>query len=549
MNWRLDVFPPNTDENFLGPLSSSQKAIYTNEEPGGIVGGFEWDIAGNGNCLQLRFDGSRFDPFSQTERLNIGPRDIVKLYHVTGVGSEVDALFTGIVTTCAAPKDSSVQTYVAEGFRRLFAEKVMDERRPLIASDLRTILSIWFSEYDDGVKEYPSLLPAPVSFIIPALTGYELSDFSAPFIRLDEALDLLAEAAPGYSWGVNANGSFFFTDEPFDPDTWDLRSSENVLAETLPIRSETLVTKVNLIVQSEAGRAFGYDIGTPDTITVSGPDDPTTDDYDPIPIVHPVEHAQHNSYGAEVARLIPEIDPFIGVTATAITSTGLSNPGNATDGSDSTYAHNNGSSSRCSIRSGTHSYFQPYYGLEATYRCLSGGVKLIIRRWDNSASEYVDYFYVTTPSGSSTLHTERFVIPRSAHAPTGSEPDRLAFEVLAYGLDAADDFRLYDFKIMALDEDTLDNIGTSLFVLPAEQPTRLTVEGYLSPRSNVQFTGVWGDEYTLPVSQSGYKVTTEDGEQTIFQLEQPDEDELVQVVANKAAGEARKASDRLRVSR
>lgn len=532
MEWRLRVYP--ADRAASGNSYGTPRATYDNASPGGIVGGFEWDIDENGGALQLRFRGSPYDPYIRSQRLDIRPRDIVQLQRMTyppGFPQGLPTtLFTGVITICANPKDRGVKEYVAEGLKRLVSERVLDERR--IAGTLDA------SAYVHTLTQLaPRTLPTQIVYDgRPADTGYDLSEFFAPFIRLSEALDLIAKAVPEASWGVDKSGRFFFGVR--DLGSLALGANE-ARADAQAIRAEEVVGRVVLIVAAQPNRALSYMPATETLLKDYGYSESV---YQPIPITFGYTSAAGAVYGApEIARQLPGLSGFREEAPTTTTSSGLTNITNAFDGDAGTYADSSltGGGFITTLNSSQ-------YGVRVTYRADSGDVRLYLERHQGATK--IDQFYVNLPSGDDTVHTQELVMPRSATAPEGSAPNTYKVRI-AFAVDTAGDFRLYEWQHLGLNYPTLINVAQSYLKEPAAQPTTLTVEGYRAPVSEITYTDEFGDSVTLPVKRTSYKLTVTEGMQTIFQLEQPEQTELAGVIARKAEDATVTAEEHARLNR
>ena len=184
MGWTLRIYTPTGGPHVSGSLI----AEYTEYSPGGIVSGFRWSRAPHGDCLQMEFA-------AVPKLVDIPPRAIVH-FLVDGVSA-----FYGFVARGWPAGDSRVRRYLVMGASYLLRYRVGSAIYNA-AADTGAIVRDLISQYGHPAIRYdPGLIPK---------TGYVLQKLEARWIDLHKLFSDLAAATPGISWGVDADGRFYF---------------------------------------------------------------------------------------------------------------------------------------------------------------------------------------------------------------------------------------------------------------------------------------------------------------------------------------------------
>ncbi len=253
MGWTLRIYTPTGGPHVSGSLI----AEYTENSPGGIVGGFRWSRAPHGDCLQMEFA-------AVPKLVDIPPRAIVH-FLVDG-----QSAFYGFVARAWPSDDGGARSYLVMGASQLLRYRVV-QASYTSTTDTGAIARDLISQYAHPAVRYdPSLVPD---------TGYTLSSLEAPWVDLHQVLNDLAAATPGVSWGVNADGYAYFR----AVSTTTSVRYEDGIHEPLPIEALEVWDEVILLAPKELGiGAFTYNTGAgygSQRVFLVGPELITDEDY------------------------------------------------------------------------------------------------------------------------------------------------------------------------------------------------------------------------------------------------------------------------------
>ena len=459
MSWELKVWTPN---------KATLKAAYTDASPGGIVEGFRWSVRGDGNCEQMRFS-------AKPSAVDIGPRDIVQLL-VDG-----QPAFYGYIETSWPSSDGRAREYVAVGAAELLQQRLMDAKT--------------YPQQDVGaiVRDIASRLLHPAitydSARVPD-TGGVLGLGPSVLVPLSRVFDDLARSVSA-TWGVDASGVFYFG----APSTSQTVGYEEHGLRWLPVEGEEVVTKVALwmalpTTPADAKtweRFSGVGVGYEER-------DPPNRYY-----VHYYEDALHATYGAEKAFVYQsEQAPWTPRGASGASGT-VSNPGNAADGDDSTYA---GGPGDLTVSPGAGSQ---RYAPRATFIYESteaGGTATLSHTCTNVGAITGEFLQVDLPNTGGTKRQIELVLP--VLGPSGfceSAGTKLEFA----GIPASG--KVYEVEFYEYDTARLDEYAKSLIRLPHQSPAEVEWDGYQPPARYLTVTGAPGGDLTGEVETWEYELT------------------------------------------
>ncbi len=307
--------------------------------------------------------------------------------------------------------------------------------------------------------------------------------------------------------------------------------------ERLPIDAQDIVTKVRLVIAGNvAGPREPYNTRTVDDFTRLGtPDTGHTVTAFPLPAVYEYESSEHATYGVTRSFALPEgVEPFLPPDDASINEPTLvsnfTNPGTPSairDGDPATYAELSGAGSftgqitynapataigwciRYSLV--TPSFTAPSFRyVMALQRHFSAGpvIHTLVQR---------DYQLISTDSITSPVDLYAVALhdARGEDENLGSGWSRSNVYTLNIIGDGGTQARIHKFYPLVLNEALLEDIAKSNVRLPASNPQRVTVTGYVPPDREHTIVGWPGGDFTARVAQHQYE-----HERTIIDFEQ-----------------------------
>lgn len=511
-NWKLLVWPANTTH--ANQTEANARATYSQASPGGILDGFEWSRAPSGDCKALTFWGSPSDHRGNT-RLDVGARDIIRLELDDDEDSTYTKVFSGIITENPHSRETRKAKVVAKGTWRLIKDRSLDNREITVRQDV--------AEYVDDISD---LIPTQVGYTKPSATGGELSEFYAPGIRLSEALELLAQSLETYETGVNEENNLIFT----HPSGSASIAYSTANLRRLPVNSEDICTKVNLILLSdEFGGVF----------------------------IHSYEDALHSTYGAEKTfilhrarnyqqKLTPD-DYDIDATAQQRSSQGGWEAWGGTVGAL-------GDDDPATIlRAYNEENTDPEILCQLSIR--HRGVRVAF-----DTATYVAWAYVEFSSGddrelflgydhnTSLASRIRWVGNQfSGYLAVNQEVSDVGLMASLSSSCSGYDVRVTEFIPYTYDTDAVDRVAKSLIRLPAQEPLELDVSGYVPPVPSVTVTGVPGGDVTGDTAEFRYTLSIDGGLRTVIDLEERSESDATRQIRIAAEQVTQVSQDTLRV--
>ena len=432
MSWDLRIWTPDR---------STLKASYTPSSPGGIVDGFRWSVAGNGNSKQMRF-------YAVPRLVDIGPRDVVQLL-ING-----QPAFYGYVETSWAPGDGKKREFVAVGAIELLRQRLMDLKTYAKQDVARIVRSIIYR------LRHPA-----ISYDIARVrdTGGVVNLGRSVLVPLYNVISDLAKTAGGVEWGVDSSGVFFFN----EAGRTTIIDYENHGLNWLPIEGEEVVSNVALLmaltVQPKDARAWSgyYGAGMPYTETPLGDNyyihyyrDPTYGDI----------YATEKAYVYSNA-LVPWAERGRSASGT------VSNPGNAVDTDVNSYAEGPGdlvvNSPNGTMRWGQRAAFV----YQSTMR---GGLAQLVLSGSDLGNTNTKVVEIVLPYTGGERRLIELVMPST---PGGLE-NRSTYLSLSYVPDGA---RIYDARIYEFDSARLDKYAKNLVRLPFQSPAEVQWDDYRPP--------------------------------------------------------------------
>ena len=284
-----------------------------------------------------------------------------------------------------------------------------------------------------------------------------------------------------------------------------------ITTERLPIDAQDIVTKVRLVI---AGNRAGIEA---EEIYAFPSDEPLS--YFAWPITHVYQAPEHATYGAERSLALPEgFNPFLAPDDTEgipepTTVENFNNPGTPSairDGDPVTYAEYNGAAGGTGqiaypSRLDTVGFYlryeyAPQNSASANHilrlAVFNGGVLgtgYAVRRM--GATTGVNELYMIFPSDA------RFDL--SNGSPLASDLRRGSASLISLGTASC---RVYAFYPLRLDRELLNDVAKANIRLPAANPTRVTVKGYVAPDRSHTIVGWPGGDYTGVVAQHQYEL-------------------------------------------
>lgn len=455
LSWELKVWNANK--------STLQNTI-TDAAPGGIAGGFKWQLRGTGDTVQLDLSGIN-------ARMKLPPRGVVQL-KVDG-----NAAFYGIVPDPPSGKAPDVQQAQVLGGREALRVTLMDGkvyRNQGVYDIVRDILN----------RLCPPALTYSAALVGNGTgtdTGPTLSTYYAPTADLVTALDSLAKSA-GVTWGVDSTGAVFFG-----------RPSPAALSvayagqpwERLPVQGREVVTRSVLrVVTSRAGEEPKIYGAAREIAPGSwGFDAP----YLPATITKTATAADHAAYAASRAFEPPE-----GVALTkpaqlpvSGTSGSVADAANATDGNDSTFstvAVSGGAGGSLTILNGSSAV--RVVGFRLVYELDTAGADW----WNFQAS--INHQAGATPNSSATWalgktqqKTELLVI-FPPHIIESGYSSLVGVYTLAAGT-----LKVYALEPIVIDETAAANVAASFLQPPYATPSEIKLKTLQTPTPTVTVTG------------------------------------------------------------
>ena len=279
--------------------------------------------------------------------------------------------------------------------------------------------------------------------------------------------------------------------------------------ERLPIDAQDIITKVRLVI---AGTFAGRDPHEAHATATADHPDPDAGfvRYFPEPVVYEHEDALHTTYGCTRSLALPEgFNPFLPPDSVLIADPiGLNmlDPTAVRDGDPLTFSAPSGGAGSLEYESSPL-----YVGVKARFKADVAPERLEVivtsgkaARWvgDSStpfavwaryaidAREMDDWYLILPPDA------------RNRSVNTASAPDSTPLGLLL--LAPLGDVEVHEFYPLMLNETLLEDVAKSNVRLPASNPQRVTVRGYVAPDRSHTIVGWPGGDYTGSVAQHQY---------------------------------------------
>jgi hypothetical protein len=468
MSWEIKIW---------NPTKTTLKATYTPSSTGGIVDYFRWEIGADGDCKRLVF---RAVP----RTVGIAAQDIVQL-RVQDGATWYNA-FYGFTENPFDVLEDTDQEYVILGMRSLLAKTTPNPRRYTV-TDLSTLVTATgTSNVDPGgyYGDLPQGVAYNVAKVSTALGGVA---WSYKLTALNDILDKLAGLANTLvTWGVDADGDFFFR-SPTGSTTIGYATGEyipqSVNASDVVTRAELIVSSENPAIITTRMKPTRINLQTPNTST------PGFTDFLGNPITYVKTNALHNTYFRSQFYQIGYVDAAdkSGVF-TSGTETRMTNIANAFDNNLATYANNSATinSFFTRIQSGK------ILGIEFEYS-TSNKPDLVVQfshGVERSGSVLIVILNADFPPTSG--HGFRNRVRIYCNYDGGDTVSQTSSTLDLYsttGIQAVDDFRIYDFKWLAFSP-RLDDLAASLIKLPAANVAEFRQNGFVPPVKTVTISSI-----------------------------------------------------------
>ena len=303
--------------------------------------------------------------------------------------------------------------------------------------------------------------------------------------------------------------------------------------ERLPVDAQDIITKVRLVIigtpggNRDADRISVHygetDLGTP------SPDHEYVE-HAPLPLVYEYEAPEHPQYRCERAFALPEgFNPFLPPTDASIpdpVAVGMSTPSAVRDGDPITYSE--GSSTPEAQQNSQLSYSLgsafKVAGYKLRYALTTDPVFRDLNRIAITSNIHVVEGVspadqrVDARQAHTLLSTDGIDAPEDLHAfalhdargsntnyesAVTSRTHVLAIRVAVTGSESFT-FRVHEYYPLILNEPLLEDVAKSNIRLPAANPARVTVRGYVAPDREHTITGWPGGDFTGAVAQHQY---------------------------------------------
>ncbi len=461
MGWTLRIYTPTGGPHVSGSLI----AEYTENSPGGIVGGFRWSRAPHGDCLQMEFA-------AVPKLVGIPPRAIVH-FLVNG-----QSAFYGFVARAWPAYDGAARGYLVVGASQLLRHRVVRAAYTTLMGT-GVIVRNLISQFAHPAIRYD---PAHVSD-----TGYALSSLKVQWVDLHQVLTDLASATPGVSWGVDADGHIYFR----AVSTVTSVRYEDGIREPLPIEALEVWDEVILIAPRELGIGeFTYNTGAgygSQRVFLVGPELITdyaiysTDEVyiAPSPLCTTNRGVNWFSCTKEQARAyMDDHNPDTGIRPTWSIVRQYSTPTRA----PAVYLD-------AVVLNGC--------GLIAAAYLASGGSEIL--SLGNSYRGWVSW-----PTRVRDGAVTRVIIQPNYCYGTGASP--------------SNDYALYEVGFSYWDAFAATRVAQALARAPYLSPSQVEVDGYVPPATTLVLLGAPGGDVRGPVAEVEYEYSVERGLRSLIRI-------------------------------
>ncbi|MFB9994071.1 hypothetical protein ACFFLM_19110 [Deinococcus oregonensis] len=486
LTWNLSIWPANKS----GPPKQLTQAA-----PGGIDGGFRWQLASNGNTVQLEFTG-------RNDLLALPPRAVVSL---TVDGSPA---FYGIV-----PDPASLESLDAEGLLAAGGEEAL--RLTLMDGKVYRNMGVYAIARDILSRLCPPSLTYSATLIGDGTgtdVGPSLGTYYAPTGTLQDTLISLAKSA-GKTWGVDAQGRVFLG----IPQTAALTVAyAGQPWRRLQVQGRETVTQAVLRVATAPSNGVQG---------VTQAADYSVLDYLPATVTSVATAAEHPLYHAQKAFSAPEGVALTGVLRTGtVDSRDLIDTANGFDADPATASTSTGITPYLQLADTTQRVIgvRLRYTLSAdataslnlTHLSTSGLVLPgdVLRLPLNATDTPTDIVLIGPPSAYMVAQGPLKSIGQvTATAPTGTT------NVLA----------VYDLALITVDEVAALRVATSYLQTPFAAPAELTLPYLAPPTESATVTGSPDGTVTGPTGLFEYEHTTQNVRTTKVRLGSTGSSDLV----------------------
>ncbi|GGR63047.1 hypothetical protein GCM10008959_26440 [Deinococcus seoulensis] len=537
------------------------KATCTQDQPTGIVGGFTW------NSTRL-LDGVTATLRARAPTLGVRNRDLIRL----SLGGQ--PIFYGPVVECPHPRDPNFGDVKLVGASDLLTRRVIGNEI-FENVDVAVIVRALVQQYRHPAITYDeSLIP---------LTGRTLTKFSMPFRKLGQALDTLGKTLDterGVPFGVLPDGRFFFATP--EPPTLALSVNDVQSLGLLTVSGDDAITEMTLIALSRAsgtnpnrvavyppgylaGTIIAYAFGRGGFSAYGLP-------YQPGTYTLKATSPGFEDYGLQGAAIVPDGADVLTRTLplSDLTSSGFTGVANATDGSGTTYAANDGAARApyLQFRVPVGADADPVVGMRAVYSLDMSGLDA-----SSFYGEITLQYAFTDPTGATTYQAEATfdyhlddtggavrevtsVRPLPAEFLTSLRTEPWAADTptpyaatLNFGFNTFDGqptvpagrLKLYALEFIGLDRAKTSTIAQSSLRPPAQEPTEFKVTALPTALSSVTLTGHPGGDLVGDVAEIAGEHTAAGLTRLTIKLQQPGASEaarLVRLITQEAAAGA-----------
>lgn len=510
------------------------------------------DVDGAGNCLEAEF-------VAVPSEVDIVARDIIQLQVQTD-GVTWTSVYKGYIAIAGAPRADDFRTYKAVGLKQRFYEILLTE--PVIgAADVATMV-------DQAISSLP--LPTGVTYAAADVSTqtFQLGDRYPRLEYAGEFLDAVTDSVgsfivptgsnytfngvtydsgdtvPATRWGVRGDGSFYFTRPQATAVEVD-ENSRDVLVTWSDVAAEEVYDGVNLVFASEYAGLDGFSYSEGGT-AVGQPA--------PFPIAYTVQDGNYES--TRRVTLDAPLDFMMNGALVVNAMAGWSNPSNAVDGDNSTFAESTDDSGPELLLGATWPTGSPGVIVRARYQLsgtqialFSGGTadenlrlkltwKVGSGRFDDGVFGAERKFLPVTDSPA--IEDVYWVLPTPADVLDDAVSLHLSFV-------AASGMRIYEVEAWVVDQDAASLLAEGYLRSPQSDASLVELVGQLgSVSQDLTLTPVDELAVTVPVERIEYTLTNEAGLQTVYHLGQAFDAERL---SQRAVHEALSARIAKRVTR
>lgn len=496
MAWQLKVWASG-----VSPLTGPSYT-YSNTAPGGIQGGFQFELEPNGNCVQMVFEG-------MGNQLSITATNSVQLL-INGV-----PMFYGYVSSAPSSSDKFRKPFSVLGYKDRISKTPTIQLKAIGITPLEQLIT----QTGTPFFGYYLNLPAAVTYdstLIQTSIG-STPNWNYSFVPLGQALNRISELATArVEWGVGADTKFFFRVPP-NPAPITLAYPVSNL-EFTAVLEDNVVTSAIVPLRRD-NPSFEFTAIAPIRPFTSKVASPASGNFIGAAFAYIKNLASHSIYDRAKILEVGNIPLFAYRLAyDASFPFNFNNPNNAIDNDPTTYASNvgggAGGSSGLQFES-TNANSLNVYGFEVEYSTDSN-------LGTNSITALINY-----GTGVSAIHTQtQFDLP-----PTGTHAnqnkiravmkfdgtattDRATIQIYLGTSTVTDSTRIYAMRMLEITP-LIPNVCDDYLRDPQLTAARAKPNLMLSPTPTASITDTPQGTITAPAMKYTYNYSNDETSTTI----------------------------------